>query len=88
MPLATGIHKMTGLPASKIQLEDRGVIRIGAYADLVAFDPSTVRDAATFEDPHQYPVGIELVVVNGVVTVREGMMTGELAGRPVRGRDR
>ena len=88
MPLETAIHKMTGMPAKKIQLEDRGVIRPGAYADLVAFDPSTIRDAATFDDPHQYPEGIDLVVVNGVITVREGGMTGELAGRPVRGRGR
>ncbi len=86
MPLETAIHKMTGMPARKIQVEDRGVIRPGAYADLVAFDPSTVRDTATFDDPHQYPEGIDLVVVNGAVTVREGEMTGVLAGRPVRGR--
>jgi len=88
MPLETAIHKMTGLPAGKIQLADRGVLRAGAYADLVAFDPATVRDTATFEDPRQYPVGISLVVVNGVVTVREGALTGELAGRPVRGKGR
>jgi N-acyl-D-aspartate/D-glutamate deacylase len=88
MPLETAIHKMTGFPAGKIQLADRGVLRAGAYADLVAFDPATVRDTATFEDPRQYPVGIDLVVVNGVVTVREGTMTGELAGRPVRGKGR
>lgn len=86
LSLETAIHKMTGLPARKIQLEDRGVLRPGAFADLVAFDPATVRDTATFQDPHQYPQGIELVVVNGVVTVMEGEMTGELAGRPVRGR--
>ncbi len=85
MPLETAIHKMTGMPARKIQLTDRGVIRPGAYADLVAFDPGTIRDEATFTDPHQYPKGISTVVVNGVVTVREGAMTGELAGRPVRG---
>lgn len=85
MSLETAIHKMTGMPARKIQLTDRGVIRPGAYADLVAFDPAAVRDEATFTDPHQYPTGIGTVVVNGVVTVREGAMTGELAGRPVRG---
>ena len=85
MPLETALHKMTGLPARKIQLQDRGVVRPGAYADLVAFDPDTIRDTATFEDPHRYPEGIGLVVVNGVITVREGAMTGELAGRPVRG---
>ena len=85
MPLEVAIHKMTGMPARKIQLNDRGVIRPGAYADLVAFDPSSVRDEATFTDPRRYPTGINLVVVNGVVTVREGAMTGELAWRPVRG---
>jgi N-acyl-D-aspartate/D-glutamate deacylase len=85
MSLEMAIHKMTGMPAKKIQLSDRGVIRPGAYADLVAFDPATVRDEATFEDSRQYPTGITTVVVNGVVTVREGSMTGALAGRPVRG---
>jgi N-acyl-D-amino-acid deacylase len=85
MPLETAISKMTGLPARKIGMEDRGTIRPGAFADLVAFDPDTVADRATFDDPHQYPVGIELVVVNGVVAAREGEMTGEMAGRPVRG---
>jgi len=86
MPLEVAIHKMTGMPAGKIQVDDRGVIRPGAFADLVAFDPSTIRDTATFTDPHQYPEGIELVVVNGAVTVRDGEMTGAMAGRPVRGR--
>ena len=86
MPLETAIHKMTGLPAEKIQLEDRGVIRPGAFADLVAFDPSSVKDEATFAEPRRYPTGIGTVIVNGVVTVRDGELTGELAGRPVRGR--
>jgi N-acyl-D-aspartate/D-glutamate deacylase len=85
MPLETAIQKMTGLPARKIRLKDRGLLRMGAYADLVAFDPDVVRDTATFEDSHQYPKGIELVVVNGQITVRDGEMTGVLAGRPVRG---
>lgn len=85
MTLETAISKMTGLPAMKLGLQDRGTIRPGAFADLVAFNPDTVADQATFEDPHRYPVGIEMVVVNGVVTAREGEMTGELAGRPIRG---
>jgi N-acyl-D-amino-acid deacylase len=85
MPLATAIHKMTGLPARKIRLADRGVIRPGAYADFVAFDPSSIQDQATFADPRRKPTGISAVGVNGVVTVREGTLTGELAGRPVRG---
>jgi N-acyl-D-amino-acid deacylase len=86
MPLETAIHKMTGMPARKILLEDRGVLRPGAYADLVAFDPTTVRDQATFTDPRRAPTGITTVVVNGRITVRDGSLTGERAGRPVRGR--
>jgi N-acyl-D-amino-acid deacylase len=86
MPLETAIHKMTGLPATKIQLGDRGIIRPGAFADLVAFDPATVSDQATFSDPTQMPTGISAVVVNGVVTVLDGELTGDLAGRPIRGR--
>jgi N-acyl-D-amino-acid deacylase len=85
MSLETAIHKMTGLPARKIRLSDRGVIRPGAFADLVAFDPAGIRDEGTFTDPRRYPSGVNLVVVNGVVTVREGEMTEALAGRPVRG---
>ncbi len=80
------MHKVTALPAAKLGLEDRGIIRTGAYADLVAFDPTTVTDGATFEAPHQYPVGIPLVVVNGQVTLREGEQTGIQAGRAIRGR--
>jgi N-acyl-D-amino-acid deacylase len=85
MPLETAVFKMTGLPARKLGLRDRGVLRPGAFADLVAFDPDAVADRATFDDPHRYPVGIELVVVNGVVAARGGEVTGRLAGRPVRG---
>jgi N-acyl-D-amino-acid deacylase len=85
MPLETAILKMTGLPARKLRLRDRGVLRPGAFADLVAFDPDTVADRATFDEPRRYPVGIEWVVVNGVLTVQGGEMTGALAGRPVRG---
>ncbi len=86
MPLETAIHKCTGLPARKLQLDDRGVVRVGAFADLVAFDPERVRDRASFDDPHRYPEGIPLVVVNGAVTIREGEQTGLRAGRAVRGR--
>ncbi len=84
-PLETAIHKMTGMPATKLRLSSRGVIRPGAFADLVAFDPATVLDQATFVEPRRYPKGIELVVVNGVVTALGGEMTGALAGRPIRG---
>ncbi len=85
MPLESAVHKMTGMPAAKLHLRDRGLLRPGFFADLVAFDPETVNDDATFAEPHRYPRGIPLVVVNGVVTLRDGEQTGRLAGRSVRG---
>jgi len=72
LTLEEAVKKMTFLPAERLGLEDRGRIAEGAYADLVLFDPETVADQATFEDPHQYPAGIEYVFVNGVGTVIEG----------------
>jgi N-acyl-D-aspartate/D-glutamate deacylase len=84
LSLEGAIHKITQMPARKLRLEDRGVIGVGAYADLVAFDPATVADRATFDDPHRYPVGIPHVVVNGVLTLRDGEHTGKLGGRGVR----
>ena len=86
LSLELAVHKATALPARKLGLSDRGVIEPGAFADLVAFDPTTVADQATFEDPHQYPIGIPLVVVNGQVTLRDGEQTGARAGRAIRGR--
>ena len=88
LSLELAVHKATALPARKVGLADRGVVEPGAFADLVAFDPTTVADQATFEDPHQYPVGIPLVVVNGQVTLRDGEQTGARAGRAIRGRGR
>jgi len=85
LSLEAAIHKVTGAPARRLGLEGRGAVAVGAFADLVAFDPAVVADRATFEDPHQYPVGIPLVVVNGVVTLRDGEHTGALGGRGVRG---
>jgi N-acyl-D-amino-acid deacylase len=79
--LSQAVHKMTGLPARRLGLRDRGVIRVGAKADLVVFDPKRVADQATFEDPHRYPVGIEHVIVNGRVVIKDGEHTGSLPGR-------
>lgn len=71
-PLPTAIRKMTSMPAEKFRLKDRGVLREKAYADVVVFDPKTVADNATFLNGHQYPSGIDFVIVNGHVAVREG----------------
>ena len=85
MTLEAAVHKMTGLPASKLALADRGLIRPGAIADLVVFDPDQIGDRATFEQPHQYPAGVHHVVVCGVHTIRDGEQTGQRGGRAVRG---
>ena len=88
LTLEEAIHKMTGLPARRMGLPERGEVREGWYADLVVFDPSTVADAATFEEPHQYAVGIPYVVVNGWITVDDGkyrdLRAGRVLTRPVR----
>ena len=75
---------MTALPAWRIGLRDRGEIREGWYADVVVFDPATVSDAATFEDPHQYATGIPWVIVNGRVAVEDGVFTDVRSGRVLR----
>lgn len=85
LTLEQAVHKVTGMPARRLGLADRGGVAPGMMADLVAFDPSTVADRATFTDPHQYPVGVPVVVVGGVVTLRDGEHTGRLGGRAVRG---
>ena len=72
LTLEQAVRKMSGLPAERIGLRERGQVRAGWYADLVVFDPETVSDRATFEDPHQYPVGIEYVLVNGRIAVDGG----------------
>jgi N-acyl-D-aspartate/D-glutamate deacylase len=79
------IHKMTGQPAAKFRLRDRGVLRAGAWADIVVFDPQSIRDRATYEEPHAAPVGIRTVLVNGVRVAVEGEVTGTLPGHVVRG---
>jgi N-acyl-D-amino-acid deacylase len=88
LPLEQAIHKITGRPARKLGLQDRGTIRVGAFADLVAFDPGRVRDGATFDEPHRYPEGLPHVLVNGIVTLRDGSHTGARAGRAIRGHGR
>jgi len=84
LTLEEAVRKMSGMPAARLGLRDRGRIAAGAFADVVVFDPATVRDRATFEAPHQYPDGIPYVIVNGAVTVDGGVMTANRAGRALR----
>ena len=86
--LEDAVRKMTTLSARHLRVQDRGEIRVGAWADLVVFDPGRVTDVATFDDPHRYPEGIEYVVVNGELAVELGETTALRAGRFLRlGRD-
>jgi len=85
LSLEEAVRKMSGLPAARMRLTDRGIVRAGMKADLAIFDPQTVADRATFERPHQYAVGMRYVVVNGVLVLSEGAMTGARAGRVLRG---
>jgi N-acyl-D-amino-acid deacylase len=88
MGLEEAIRKMTSAPAARLGLADRGVIREGAVADLVVFDPANVAALATYDEPRRFPVGIEQVIVNGSPVVRDGEHTGALPGRALRrGRD-
>jgi N-acyl-D-amino-acid deacylase len=84
LPLEQAVYRMTGGPARALGLADRGLLRQGYRADLVLFDPSTIADRATFDDPHQYPAGVSRVVVNGVVVVEDGEHTGQLPGQVLR----
>ena len=84
LSLETAVAKLTSVPAARLGLRDRGVVRDGALADLVVIDPTTVADAATYEQPARYPVGIEHVVVNGRMAIRDGVETGDRAGRLLR----
>ncbi|MCI0693030.1 D-aminoacylase [candidate division KSB1 bacterium] len=78
--LEEAIRKMTSLPAQRLELEDRGILKEGRWADVVVFDPQTVSDRATWTEPHQYPEGIPYVLVNGKLVVAEGKWTGDLPG--------
>jgi N-acyl-D-amino-acid deacylase len=84
LPLEEAIRRMTLMPADRLGMRERGRIAEGAYADLVVFDPAGIIDRATYESPHQYPEGIDYVIVNGAVTVEAGQITGARAGRLLR----
>ena len=82
--LEEAVRKMTSLAASRAKLSDRGILRAGMRADVVVFDPKTIRDVSTYEDPHHYSVGISNVIVNGTAVLRDGNVTGALPGRVLR----
>jgi N-acyl-D-amino-acid deacylase len=86
-PLGEAVRKMTSLPARRFGLTGRGELREGFAADIVIFDPATIEDTATYEDPRQYPAGVEYVIVNGEVAAERGAQTEARAGRVLR-RDR
>jgi dihydroorotase/N-acyl-D-amino-acid deacylase len=85
LSLESAINKMTGAPAARVGLRDRGLLQEGKFADITIFDPAKVIDRATFEEPNQYPTGIEYVLVNGSVSVEKGQRTAALGGRVLRG---
>ncbi|MGQ0715483.1 MAG: N-acyl-D-amino-acid deacylase family protein [Gemmatimonadaceae bacterium] len=85
MSLEEAIRKMSSSVATRLSLQERGILRAGMYADVVVFDPATIADRATFESPHQLSVGVRHVLVNGTAVVRDGRHTGAKPGRIVRG---
>jgi len=86
LPLEEAIRKITSLPAGKLRISDRGLLREGFWADIVIFDPGKIKDKATYPDPHQYPEGITHVIVNGQIVVENGSLTGSRPGKVLRRR--
>jgi dihydroorotase/N-acyl-D-amino-acid deacylase len=85
LPLEEAVRKMTSRPAARVGLWDRGTLRPGMAADVTVFDPATIRDVSTFEDPNHYSVGVRYVLVNGRAVVDDGKITDERPGRVLRG---
>jgi N-acyl-D-aspartate/D-glutamate deacylase len=85
LTLEDAIRKFSALAAQRIHLADRGVLKAGMWADVVVFDPATIKDVATFENPNQLSQGMEYVLVNGTPVIDQGRMTGALPGKVVRG---
>lgn len=83
LDLPTAIKKMTSEPCKKFNIKERGLIKEGYFADIAVFNPGTIIDTATYEDPHKYPIGIEYVIVNGKLTVEKGKHLGTKAGRAI-----
>ena len=78
--LEEAIRRMTSMPATRLGLQDRGILRVGMKADITVFNPETIKDTATFSDPHRYPTGIDYVLINGKVTIEKGRHTGAHSG--------
>lgn len=85
LTLEDAIRKMSALPAQRMRLTDRGVLKQGMWADVVVFDPATIRDLATYDNPNQLSQGMEYVLVNGAAVIDQGKMTGKLPGKVLRG---
>ncbi|MDR3704117.1 MAG: amidohydrolase family protein [Candidatus Sulfopaludibacter sp.] len=85
MSLEEGVRRMSGFPAARLKLWDRGLLRPGMKADVVLFDPDKIADRATFEKPHQYSVGVRDVLVNGKFVLRDDQVTAERPGRVLYG---
>jgi N-acyl-D-aspartate/D-glutamate deacylase len=84
LPLHDAVYKMTGASAKALGLKDRGLLREGFRADIAVFDPATIAERATYEDPHQFAAGVDTVLVNGTAVLRGGDHTGALPGRILR----
>ncbi len=86
MPLSEAVRRLSGLPATNLELDRRGFLKEGMFADVVVFDPATIADHATYDTPHQYATGVKHVLVNGVQVIRDGEHTGAKPGRALWGR--
>jgi N-acyl-D-amino-acid deacylase len=83
--LTEAIRRLTGLPATNLELDHRGFLKPGMFADVVVFDPKTIADRATFENPHQFADGVKDVFVNGVQVLKDGEHTGAKPGKALWG---
>jgi N-acyl-D-amino-acid deacylase len=85
LSLELAVHKLSGLPATNLGLDRRGFLKEGQFADVVVFDPATVADKATYDNPYQYAVGVKHVFVNGQQVLKDGEHTGAKPGRALAG---
>ncbi len=85
IPLEEAIRRLTSFPAGNLKIKKRGLLKEGYFADIVVFDPETIQDNSTFQEPHQYSTGVSHVLVNGIQVLKDGEHTGAKPGRVVRG---